>query len=524
MWPWKSSNRQPDFKYASDNSKYYPHPHHGVQISHRMVQLMLGCLCFGVLLILVNIYQLHSITTGQTVGDPEFGSSRRPVVWMNARNLKSGYLKHVMAVFSRIGYTRTEAKSRLFDVMWAHDYPFGGELKDMLLTLEPHQKINHFPGSGYITNKVSLAVNHFPFIPPAFVIPKDTDKFLEEVKNHPKKLWVEKSNNHRGIHIKSPNEIDLHKGSDENFVQEYIANPYLIDKRKFDIGVYTVLTSIDPLRVYVYDQEVLIRFCETDYYPFDSNDEDKYVVGDSYTQPWELPSLREWWHKGKYSRKLLLNAHLKKQGQDVDKIWSDIYRAIAEVYLRKETDLISAGSHFKSTRNFFEMVRFDFILDADLKVWLMEVNMSPNLSSAAHNDNKLMYEQVVFNLLGLVGVASKLDHSLKYSSPSEKDMLVSDHDIQVLYERCASSECSKSCYNEHCRLCFPCLRENERDFIKAAYLEHTHRGGFRRVYPPVMTQIGEVKKDGPTLSLSSSNQLMFQWFKAMCLHDISWCA
>ena len=54
-------------------------------------------------------------------------------------------------------------------------------------------------------------------------------------------------------------EIDLHKGSDENFVQEYIANPYLIDKRKFDIGVYTVLTSIDPLRVYVYDQEVLIR-------------------------------------------------------------------------------------------------------------------------------------------------------------------------------------------------------------------------------------------------------------------------
>lgn len=46
-----------------------------------------------------------------------------------------------MAVFSRIGYTRTEAKSRLFDVMWAHDYPFGGELKDMLLTLEPHQKV-----------------------------------------------------------------------------------------------------------------------------------------------------------------------------------------------------------------------------------------------------------------------------------------------------------------------------------------------------------------------------------------------
>jgi len=172
--------------------------------------------------------------------------------------------------------------------MWAHDYPFGGDLKEMLQSLDPHQKINHFPGSGFITNKVSLAVNHFPFIPPAFVIPKDTEKFLEEVEKHPQKLWVEKSNNHRGIHIKLPKDIDLSKGSDQNFVQEYIANPFLVDERKFDIGIYTVLTSIDPLRVYVYDREVLIRFCEKDYYPFDPDDEQKYVVEDSYTQPWEV--------------------------------------------------------------------------------------------------------------------------------------------------------------------------------------------------------------------------------------------
>jgi len=154
----------------------------------------------------------------------------------------------------------------------------------------------------------------------------------------------------------------------------------------------------------------------------------------------------------------------------------------------------------------------------------MEVNMSPNLSSAAHSDNKLMYEQVVFNLLGLVGVATKLDHSLKYSSPSEKEMLVSDQDIQVLYETCSSKECTKACIKEICRLCYPCLRENEREFIKAAYLEHIHRGNFRRVYPPAMTQTGEAKKDSPQLSLSSSNQLMFQWFQAMCLQDITWCA
>lgn len=34
------------------------------------------------------------------------------------------------------------------------------------------------------------------------------------------------------------------------------------------------------------------------------------------------------------------------------------------------------------------------------------------------------------------------------SSPSEKEMLASDQDTQVLYETCASKECSKDCYSE----------------------------------------------------------------------------
>ena len=56
--------------------------------------------------------------------------------------LRTGYLNHVIAVFSRIGYTRTESRNRLFDVMWSHDYPFG-ELKEMLQNLEPHQKVRN---------------------------------------------------------------------------------------------------------------------------------------------------------------------------------------------------------------------------------------------------------------------------------------------------------------------------------------------------------------------------------------------
>lgn len=54
--------------------------------------------------------------------------------------------------------------------------------------------------------------------------------------------------------------------------------------------------------------------------------------------------------------------------------------------------------------NYFELVRFDFVLDKDLNVYLMEVNMSPNLSSAHFYANRLLYEHVMYGLLSVVGV------------------------------------------------------------------------------------------------------------------------
>lgn len=43
-------------------------------------------------------------------------------------------------------------------------------------------KVNHFPGSGIITNKASLVTVPLPAIPPAFQIPKDKNSFLQEVR------------------------------------------------------------------------------------------------------------------------------------------------------------------------------------------------------------------------------------------------------------------------------------------------------------------------------------------------------
>jgi hypothetical protein len=36
-------------------------------------------------------------------------------------------------------------------------------------------------------------------------------------------------------------------------VQQYINNPYLIEKLKFDLRVYVLIMGYDPLRVFIYN-------------------------------------------------------------------------------------------------------------------------------------------------------------------------------------------------------------------------------------------------------------------------------
>lgn len=56
--------------------------------------------------------------------------------------------------------------------------------------------------------------------------------------------------------------------------------------------MYVVVTSLSPLRVYIYEEDVLLRFCAKPYEPLDEQDLDQYVVGDDYVPVWEVSSSR----------------------------------------------------------------------------------------------------------------------------------------------------------------------------------------------------------------------------------------
>lgn len=169
-------------------------------------------------------------------------------------NTGSGFLSNVFEVLKRLGYVNTTSDD--WDLLWAHNYPFR-TLYPKLNNLKPHQKVNHFPGCGYITNKVDLATSNLEYIPKAFRLPVDKLKLLAYSEDNPSVKFVQKNNDHRNIKVKNVSDIELDE--EGTFVQEFVEKPLLVGGYKFDIGVYTIITSIDPLRVYIYNGDALLR-------------------------------------------------------------------------------------------------------------------------------------------------------------------------------------------------------------------------------------------------------------------------
>ena len=252
--------------------------------------------------------------------------------------------------------------------------------------------MNKIPGSGFLSSKQSLArVKKYKYFPQAFQLPGEWESFVavrnkSENKNN---LWLLKSGKHRNIRVVS--EVDILNGENEKFIQKMVTPPLLINARKFDIGTYVVVASGEPLRIYLLD-EWLLRFCNTDYYPFDAAKIDKYIVGDNYTPIWEIDDLKDFYDKSKYTMKGALFAHLRSIGIEPKTLEETMELAVAQIWeLRqpKIRDILKKYNNFPG--QFFELFRMDWVLDHDANLYLLEVNMSPNLSSGHFSRNAHLY-------------------------------------------------------------------------------------------------------------------------------------
>ena len=100
------------------------------------------------------------------------------------------------------------------------------------------------------------------------------------VKNQekPRLLWIVKPSNSNGGHgIEIKENIDaMNKVKDITIVQKYIDNPYLINGHKFDMRLYVLITSFDPLMIYLYG-DGLVRFATQPYSNDSENVSNKFI-------------------------------------------------------------------------------------------------------------------------------------------------------------------------------------------------------------------------------------------------------
>ena len=66
----------------------------------------------------------------------------------------------------------------------------------------------------------------------------------------------------RGIYL--TRNVEKIKLTDKCVVQRYLHKPFLLDELKFDLRIYVLVTGVDPLRLYVYE-EGLVRLATEPY-------------------------------------------------------------------------------------------------------------------------------------------------------------------------------------------------------------------------------------------------------------------
>lgn len=140
----------------------------------------------------------------------------------------------------------------------------------------------------------------------------------------------------------------------------------LLYKKKFDIRQWVLVTSIFPLKIYLFSS-CYLRICSAEFDLNDIKDSMKHLTNFAVNKAH---------YKGRMEDSVCSLDYFARYIHSKHNIDWDVQIKPSLISLITET-LISVSDQLESKSGCFELYGFDILLDEDFKPWLLEVNLSP---------------------------------------------------------------------------------------------------------------------------------------------------
>ena len=289
-------------------------------------------------------------------------------------------------------------------------------------TINKYQKINRFFNYIDYVSKSLIYQNYkkmndiFPseydYMLETYSYPEEKNIIYEKFKNYtfdnsPKdNLWLIKPKlGSYGDNISLLKNITNIKN--ECLITKFLNNPHLIKGYKYDLRIHGLVTSIKPLKIYLYD-EGLIRVSTEKYDSNNQSSEFSFITNlklnlknkKKFKYPKNFANIEEsnLWNLAAFEKYCLRN------GIDYKKLYEefgDIF--IKMIFSVRKKIIESIKAYNLSSSNFYHLIGFDILLDENLKPYLLEANRRCGFRD--DNDAEKYYtHNIIADTINLVGI------------------------------------------------------------------------------------------------------------------------
>jgi hypothetical protein len=244
-------------------------------------------------------------------------------------------------------------------------------------------------------------------------------------------------------------------------ITKYLNNPHLIRQYKYDLRFHGLVSTIKPLKLYLYN-EGMLRLA-TEKFTFSISDlQNKYALltnifinrqnKDKYIYPQNISNIEDsnLWNFETFQK------YCENNNIDFNKIYSEVSDIFIKMILTVREKLIKEidNNNLKYS-NFYHIIGFDIILDNNLKPYLLEANR--RCSFRDDNDAEKYYSyNILADTLNIIGI-----RKYNYNNLNNKDNKTEENIKEIIEESLCELDRPRGGY----KLIFP-LKNNVEKYKK----------------------------------------------------------